>query len=91
MLSTLSRYLDIFTLKGSDKEGSFDCVRRYKDFRNTRNALLNKWPGCYIPPLPPKKATGNLDKSFVDERKKMLDKFVKEIGLCPHLFESKEF
>ena len=43
-------------------------LRRYKDFYALRSAFVSKWPGCYIPPLPPKKALGNMGKDFIDER-----------------------
>ena len=39
-----------------DKNGQFDVVRRFSDFRLIRQMLVHKWPGCYIPPLPPRKA-----------------------------------
>lgn len=31
-------------------------IRRFSDFRLIRQFLITKWPGCYIPPLPPRKA-----------------------------------
>ena len=63
----------IYTVKGTDSNGAFDVLRRYRDFSSLRNALIIKWPGCYIPPIPPKKAVGNMEKEFVYERTKQLD------------------
>jgi len=31
-------------------------LRRYSDFDRIRSLLVARWPGVYIPPLPPKKA-----------------------------------
>ena len=45
----------MYTIRGTDKDGSFEIYRRYSDFANLREVLLIRWPGCYIPPLPPKK------------------------------------
>lgn len=41
--------------QGSDMEGNFEVKRRYSDFDKIRALLVLRWPGCYIPPLPPKK------------------------------------
>lgn len=45
-----------YKIKGNDKDDSFFVIRRYSDFDKIRNALVIRWPGCYIPPLPPKQA-----------------------------------
>ena len=78
-------------LKGTDTNGAFDVLRRYRDFAALRRALINKWPGCYIPPIPPKKAVGNMEREFVYERTKQLNKFCQEIVKCPHLYNSSTF
>lgn len=46
----------VYAVKGLDQEGSFSVLRRYSDFDKIRNSLLIRWPGCYVPPLPPKQA-----------------------------------
>ena len=46
----------LYTVRGSDKRGNFEVLRRYKDFAALRTSLVSRWPGCNIPPLPPKKA-----------------------------------
>lgn len=51
----ISKYT-IYTVRGMDKNGQFDVVRRYNDFHLIRTTLISKWPGCYVPPLPQKKA-----------------------------------
>lgn len=44
----------VYLIKGSDNLGSFEVLRRYNDFYELRIALMKKWPGCYIPPIPEK-------------------------------------
>lgn len=51
----INKYI-LYTVRGIDKNGQFDAPRRYNDFQLIRTTLISKWPGCYIPPLPPKKA-----------------------------------
>jgi sorting nexin-1/2 len=51
----MSKYV-LYTIKGTDKDGPFEAFRRYSDFFHLREILLQRWPGCYIPPIPPKKA-----------------------------------
>ncbi len=46
----------VYNIKGKDKEGTFDTYRRYNEFFALRETLVAKWPGCFIPPIPSKKA-----------------------------------
>ena len=81
----------IYTLNGTDSNGQFKVERRYSDFEALRKTLLARWPGCFIPPIPPKKTIGNFDQSFIEERRRFLDLFCKRIAQLPHLFYSEEF
>jgi sorting nexin-1/2 len=56
-----------------------------------REALAVKWPGVYIPAIPEKKLMGNKDDKFVEERRSLLERFMKEIAKFDFLVESKEF
>lgn len=56
----VTKYI-LYTIKGEDKEGTFEIFRRYSDFDNLRHFLCQRWPGLFIPALPPKKATGNME------------------------------
>ena len=67
-------------MKGSDKEGNFEAYRRYSDFFHLREALLHRWPGCYVAPLPPKKSVGNLEVKFIEDRRKYLEDFCLSIA-----------
>jgi len=80
-----------YTIRGTDSEGSFETVRRYSEFSKLRDLLLQKWPGVYIPALPPKKSVGNMDKSFIEERKKFLTKFCEKMGEIEYLQNSEEY
>lgn len=51
-----------------DKEGEFNCLRRYSDFEALRECWKKRIPGLYYPFLPPKKFFGNTDKAHVEER-----------------------
>ena len=63
-------------------------VRRYTDFDRIRSLLVIRWPGCYIPPLPPKSVTKNSDSKFIEERRKQLQSFCKKISDLPFLHYS---
>lgn len=80
-----------YKVTGKDKDGSFEGTRRYKDFHNLRNTLLARWPGVYVPQIPPKKSIGNKNEKFVNNRMYFLDLFIKKIGTISHLVNSQEF
>jgi sorting nexin-1/2 len=53
--------------------------------------LEQRWPGIPIPQLPPKKAIGNKDVKFINERRFYLERFLKKMAAFPFLINSKEF
>ena len=61
-----------YQVRGEDNEGPFEIRRRYKEFDALRSALLTRWPGVFIPPLPPKKSVGNKEIVFINERRHFL-------------------
>jgi len=81
----------LYKIKGSDHLGEFEVYRRYKQFHMLRNVLFTRFMGLYVPPIPEKKAMGNTDSGFVQERRFFLDKFMKDIAGLPYLYESQEF
>jgi sorting nexin-1/2 len=81
----------LYKVKGVDHLGDFEVYRRYKQFDLLRNVLHSRFLGLYVPPLPEKKAMGNTDDAFVQERMYFLDKFMKDIAGLPYLYESQEF
>lgn len=80
----------MYTVRGQDHLSSFEAQRRYKEFLALRKRLLNQWPVCYIPALPPKKAIGNKDKVFVEKRRKLLNEFMQVAATMPHLYNSED-
>jgi hypothetical protein len=44
----------LYSISGDDAQGSFACLRRYKEFSTLRYVLTVQWPGFYIPQIPPK-------------------------------------
>jgi len=81
----------VYTIKGTDRESGFEVVRRYKDFDRIRELLVKRWPGCYVPPLPPKSVTSNMDTKFIEDRRRQLQTFCKKIGELPYLHYSEEY
>jgi len=45
----------IYTVEGKDSTGKFEAVRRYKEFNILRKVLVYRWPGCFVPYIPPKR------------------------------------
>ena len=43
-----------YRIKGNDSLGEIDIIRRYKEFDVFRDLLFVRYPGIFIPPLPPK-------------------------------------
>lgn len=80
-----------YTVTGVDSEGPFEDQRRYKEFFALRNTLALRWPGIYIPPIPEKKMVGNEDEQFIEERRSLLERFMKECGKYEYVTHSKEF
>jgi len=80
-----------YTVRGQDNDGPFEGSRRYNDFYVLRENLVKCWPGCHVPPIPPKKMTGNKDERFVEDRLIFLDRFMKQIAKMPHLLNSDTF
>lgn len=87
---TFKKKYTVYEVVGSDKSGSFKVERRYSDFFALRNKLVENWPGFFIPPIPEKKSTGNLEKEFVEMRQHMLNHFMVRCGKMSHIWNSKE-
>jgi sorting nexin-1/2 len=80
-----------YTVTGVDGDGEFQEVRRFSQFFALKHALSSRWPGVYIPSLPEKKLVGNNDDKFIEERRCLLERFMKEIGKHDYIIHSKEF
>lgn len=80
-----------YTVAGVDSEGPFEQQRRFREFFALKNTLVSRWPGIYIPALPEKKIVGNKDQNFIEERRILLERFMKDIAKFDYLTDSKEF
>jgi len=46
----------VYQVEGEDKEGKFEGARRFNDFYELNQAIAKRWPGVYLPSVPPKKS-----------------------------------
>ena len=77
-----------YTLTGTDITDQL--TRRYSDFFNLYEKLLQRWPGIYVPRIPPKKITGNLDPAVVQTRMRLLNRFCLNLSKIEYLYNSEE-
>ncbi|KDO34183.1 hypothetical protein SPRG_19029 [Saprolegnia parasitica CBS 223.65] len=63
--------------------------RRFSDFEWLHQRLTDRFRGTIIPPIPEKRWTGNMDATFVEERRQALEHFINEV--CNHEKLSKTF
>lgn len=75
-----------YHLEGSDVEGS--PMVRYSDFYALRTKLCERWPGVYIPNIPPKKVSGTKQPEYIEMRIRILNKFCSELYKFPFLSSS---
>ena len=80
-----------YNVTGIDSEGKFEVQRRYKEFDALRLTLLDRWPGCYVPSIPEKQIVGDKEDAFIEQRRLLLERFMRECGKYEYLIESKEF
>jgi sorting nexin-1/2 len=66
-------------------------MRRYNEFHSLRSLLCSRWPGLFVPSIPPKKAVGNKDVLFIVERRYFLERFLKQMSQYSILLNSEEF
>jgi hypothetical protein len=93
--SNLSKYV-AYEIKLFQNNEKLELRKRYTEFKQLRKQLLQTWGGTYIPPLPPKKlmvtsTKGKFDPSFIESRRKILEKFLQQCIKIPHLSNSEIF
>ena len=64
-----------YNMKGQDVSGEFEVTRRYKEFLVFRETLTKRFPGFYVPPIPPKVVKNN-NKRVIEERQYLLNRFM---------------
>ena len=67
----------VYNVRGEDNLGYFEGKRRFNEFFVIRNIIVQRWPGIFVPAMPPKKAVGNKDLKFLLERRYFLERFFK--------------
>ena len=87
MEKTVGSYIG-YTLDGTDL--TEQLVRRYSDFYALYEKLLQRWPGIYIPRIPPKKITGNQDPSMIKTRMRLLNRFCLNLSNIEYLYKAEE-
>lgn len=80
-----------YSVEGVDDEGDFSVVRRYREFNALAQVLRIRWPGCYVPSIPEKKFLNDKNEEFIEERRSLLERFMKEIAKYDYIVFSKEF
>uniref|UniRef100_A0A452FL18 Sorting nexin 29 n=1 Tax=Capra hircus TaxID=9925 RepID=A0A452FL18_CAPHI len=61
------------------KDDEWNVYRRYAEFRTLHHKLQNKYPQVRAFNFPPKKAIGNKDAKFVEERRKQLQTYLRNV------------
>ena len=84
---TVGSYI-AYTMDGTDV--TEQLTRRYSDFFALYEKLLQRWPGIYIPRIPPKKVTGNTDPNLIKTRMRLLNRFCLNLSNIDYLYKSDE-
>ena len=84
---TVGSYI-AYTLDGTDITEKL--VRRYSDFFSLYEKLTQRWPGIYVPRIPPKKITGNLDPAVIKTRMRLLNRFCLNLSNIEYLYKAEE-
>ena len=77
-----------YTMDGTDV--TEQLTRRYSDFFALYEKLVQRWPGIYIPRIPPKKITGNQDPSVIKTRMRLLNRFCLNLSNIEYLYKAEE-
>lgn len=80
-----------YMVTGQTSEGRFEVQRRYNEFLALNRQLNNRWPGMYVPAIPEKQLIGDKESGFIEERRQLLERFIRECAKYDYLIESKEF
>jgi len=81
----------IYTIKGSDKDGNFEVTRTQHQFTEIRSLLVQRWPGCYVPAIPPKRMLTKTTADFLEQRRKQYEMFCQKMSEIPYLHYSAEY
>jgi len=89
MKSFVSYTINVKTSHPQYKNSEFSAERRYNDFYWLHEQLEKRFKGFIIPPMPEKTVFQNrFDTQFIEDRRRDLEIFVKEVALHPVLSSS---
>ena len=71
-----------YKIVGHDSNGPIEVYRRFSEFYLFHEKLTTRYPGLFIPPVPPKKAQGKLEEDLVNERMYFLQTYL--LALCSY-------
>ncbi len=77
-----------YTLNGTDITEKMS--RRYSDFFALYEKLIQRWPGVYIPRIPPKIMTKNTSRKRIKRRMRLLNRFCLNLSNIDYLYASEE-
>lgn len=77
-----------YTLNGTDITEKMS--RRYSDFFALYEKLLQRWPGVYIPRIPPKIITKNTSRKKIKRRMRLLNRFCLNLSNIDYLYACEE-
>jgi len=78
-------------VRGKDRQGVWEGKRRYNEFFLLHEVLCRRFPGVPVPQVPPKKAIGNKDVTFIQDRTFYLQRFLRKCARFDFMMESPEF
>jgi len=81
----------VYEVAGNDKHGEWNGLRRFNEFYTLHQIITKRWPGIPIPCVPPKKAIGNKDLVFIQERRFYLEQFLRKMTAFPFIIEGEEW
>lgn len=87
---TLSKAF-VYTLRGQKEDNSeIEIVRKYSDFYALRQALVKRWPGCFVPPVPEKANIGLTDKQISKNKLFLVTNFLNKVLGQDHFANGEE-
>jgi hypothetical protein len=78
-----------YPITGKDSLGNVDCHRRYSHFHMFAETLIRRFPGLYVPPIPPKQSN-KTEERVAQERQYFLDLFLKKCCELSYIAQSSE-
>ena len=82
----------LYLVSGYDRQGFFDgLIRRYSEFLALFEILSQRYEGLYLPYFPPKQTFGTTDSKFIENRRQLLQEFLRNLSRYSYLWQGEEF